>query len=170
MYGRISTSYSACQNSAVTSDRPRSSRDQLRYHRIRRDIALARFSSPSMSSRRIWQRWDEPLARCCRNRNPRLDCNCGVFMLREIDIVCMRTRGNFPDAVMSAPSRTLKDRCLAVAPVIVDALTPASIGRKDLLPTQLYHHKIFSCGFSNVLIDLTYLPALNTKRAHTERR
>ncbi len=32
-------------------------------------------------------------------------------------------------------------------------------------PTQLYHYKQNPCGFSIVLIDLTYLLALNTKSA-----
>jgi hypothetical protein len=32
-------------------------------------------------------------------------------------------------------------------------------------PTQLYHNTKIPCGFSIVLIDLTYLLALNTKSA-----
>src|SRR5258708_32651665 len=32
-------------------------------------------------------------------------------------------------------------------------------------PTQLYHNKKFPCGSGIVLIDLTYLLALNTKSA-----
>src|ERR1700722_7705394 len=35
--------------------------------------------------------------------------------------------------------------------------------------TQLYHNNKFRCGFSNALIDLTYLPALKYKRRNKWR-
>jgi hypothetical protein len=44
--------------------------------------------------------------------------------------------------------------------------TVCGTGGRWFEPTQLYHtHKIL-CGFSNILIDLTYLPALKYKRRY----